>query len=840
MIDFIAYGICPASPADFKVASECSVLNGIMYFVNAQNHTLMGIGAEITYDTTKVVYVVGKISENIWVVRTGGGYVPGDSPGNVTCNGITHPFASQSTFEAGIAGIVGGADLTIAEVSVQGVCYCEQAGFTVDNTAVTYDGTTCSAAYGLKIYTIWDTVRQGNFQHRVTAGGVWDVQKYRLELAAQIVAVGNSVNQYIDFSGIQFHMSSVAAAAISSIHVQATSTSEVNIDSCVIRVADVNANWLRSALRVDAGPVVLSNSIVYLIGLQAMQGDFNGIIAAGADATLSVTQCTIYGWQAPITESAGAAVIAYNNAIIGNTVICVGVSTQDYNVYDINEGEAHGFLTVQADAALFAAVAGGRETWNWNPLVGSNLINRAQHFNLYTNDLDNEAGWRYQSIAPDAGALERTQVVCPFGVCPNGPADFQTGNGLVTVLNGIGSFDVPQSNVLMGVGAEIDYGGGPAIAYVKEMINPFQFILVTGAGAAAPNAADQAINSISHPFASQSAAEAGFAALTGNLSLVIGDYQLYLPCYAEQATYTADAVAVDYDGPLCDFGHWIKLFQTFSTVKESNMQHRVTNGGVWDATRYRIEVANNPVIDISNTVILMLMTGMQIHLTLNNASNAVLVRGGANSITLICGCVTVSNGTNQVRRGIASEAPAGKEIIIINNVITMTGAGVTQNNQHGISCSNSKIDIWAYQNTIDLFRDSINVGVNVTCIAKNNAFVDNGLANTGVDTSDYNLYREFDEGDANGILTLQNNNALFEAYDFGTAEDSDWSPAAGSDLIGKGITGPGELVNFAFYLEGDLDHPFETEWRPQIGGYAIGALEKFAGSGYIPQWYTYW
>ncbi len=102
MINFIAYGICPASPADFKVASQCSVLDGIMYFVVAQNHALMGMGARIDYDTTEDVYVVGKISETEWLVRNANGATPDNTAGNVTCDLITHPFASQATFEAGI------------------------------------------------------------------------------------------------------------------------------------------------------------------------------------------------------------------------------------------------------------------------------------------------------------------------------------------------------------------------------------------------------------------------------------------------------------------------------------------------------------------------------------------------------------------------------------------------------------------------------------------------------------------------------------------------------------------------------------------------------------------
>lgn len=840
--NFVAYGICPASPADFKVASQVALLDGILHCVNNQNHALMGIGARVDYDTTESCYVVGKLDQNEWLVVTASGAKPADT-NNVTLDLITHPFASQSAFEAGIAGILGTSDLTTAEMNVHGVCYCEQAGFTVDNTAVTYDGTTCNATYQLYVYTIWDTVTQGNFQHRVTAGGVWDVQKYRLEVAAQILAVSNSVNQYINFSGIQFHMSSAAAAAITSIYVQATTSSLITIDSCVIRVADVNANWLRSALRVDAGPTVLSNCIVYLIGLNAVQVDFNGIIAAGADSTLTVAACTIYGWQAPITESTSAVVTAYNNAIIGNAVVCVSLTTQDYNVYDINEGETHGYLTAQADAALFSAVAGGRETWVWTPVAGSDLIFRARHFNNFTQDLDRQAGIRYQGIAPDAGAIELDQVVTPFGVCPNCPAAIETGTGTLTIVDGVGTFEIPQVNVLMGVGARITYGGA-TIAYVKEMINPFQFLLVTGAGAAAPNAADQAINAITHPFASQSAAEAGYAALTGNASLVAGDYQLWFPCYCEQAGATADGVGVVYDGPTCDFGHWITVFQSFSTVKESITQQRNANNGMYDVTKYRSQGAQNPVYDLEDTA------GNSLSILFRGLQSRQLGAGGANtyvwrpralngSFFIIDSCICVMTYGAGARRPVFHQS-GDYDILVFNTLFSFNA--LADNTAHEIISKGGKgtdyfINCLAY----NYYRFGIeNAGI---LTIRNTAILNTTTAAAGGPDQDYDLYRDADEGETNGIFTVQTDEELFATFNTLSPWLSTWTPEPGSNLINNGITPTTIAIDFAFMLQGDLDHPFETEWRPQdmtgFTRYDIGPLEK-AYLGITPNWYQYW
>ena len=841
----IMYGICPNSGGDFKVAGRCALLDGILYTTTNQNHALMGIGARVIYDGATVVTVVGKLAENQWMVLTLTGAKPADTT-DLVITTIQHAFGSLSTFEAGFSGNLGTSDLTSAEVSMHGVCYCEQAGSTVDNTAVTFDGTTCNETYQLYIYTPYDTVRQCNFQHRVTAGGVWDATKYRLEVAAQLLATSDTVLQVINFEGIQFHMSSAAAAHISSIYLYGAEASSTIIASCVIRVADVNANWLRTAIRLDQGSAVLSHCVIYLIGLNAIQVDFNGVISDGASSFLDAYFCTVYGWTSPFVEAAGSTLNVYNSALIGNNAVCSSLSDQDYNVYDIAEGEVHGHLTAQADAALFTAVAGGRETWDWTPLVGSDLIFRARHFNNYTQDLDNQPGFRYQGIAPDAGALELGQAVSPFGICPNCPADFQSaGTVLVTVLDGIATFDVPQTNVLMGVGANVDYGAGPAQGYVKEMINPFQFILVTGAGAAAPNAADQAVNAITHPFASQSAAEAGYAALTGNADLVAADYQLWLPCYCEQAAYTVDAAAAEYDGPTCDFGHWIKIWQTFSTIKESIMQHRAVNNGIWDATKYRHEMAGNPSIDIHDTsavISYILFEGLQIHNSTVAAGNrsAVVMRGQNGSCAILNSCVIRFSDGSDPRFCVAmitSEVSTG---IVINCLFVQPeinhadSAGILMQVKDFLDCYNS--GFLGCSHAIDGFAGG-------TINLRNNFFLDTDTANSDIADSDYNLYRENNEGDANGRLSIQTNVQLFTLFDAVTVEDTNWTPGPGSDLIDSAMTGVNVAIDFAFMLQGDLDHPFETEWRPQdMPGqtrYDIGPLEKaFAGSRW--QWYHYW
>jgi len=845
--DKIMYGICPNGPGNFRVGSECAVLDSIMYFVNAQNHNLMGIGARIQYNGAAVACVVGKLSENAWMVLTLTGAKPPDT-NNTTCTLITHPFGSQSTFENGFSGNLGTSDLTQAEISMHGVCYCEQAGNTVDNVQVVYDGTTCDETYQLHVYTPLDTVRQCNFVHRVQTGGVWDPTLYRLEIATgNILTVGSSTRQYLNIMGLQLHMSSNALAARGTVYIFGHADGDTVIEQCVIRVADCNGVHLRQAVRVDNGSAKVYNCVIYVIGLFAIRLDFTGMFADGDGQTLDMKYCTMYGWHVPVGEGGAAVVSVYNSVFVRNAAVMGSITTQDYNVYDINEGEIHGYLTVQADAALFTAVAGGRETWDWTPALGSDLICRARHFNNHTPDLDHEAGFRSQGIAPDAGALERTQAVCPFGVCPNCPADFQTGAGLVRVLDGIATFEIPQVNVLMGVGADVDYGAGPAHGYVKEMINPFQFVLRTGAGGAPGNAADQAVNSIDHVFASQSAAEAGYAALTGNASLVAGDYQLWFPCYCEQATYVPDAVAVVYDGPTCDFGHGIKVWQTFSTVRESIMQHRVINSGSWDVTKYRLFVVAAVTIDlndVANVISNIWFMGMQMFNTGagGGARDVICLRSKTGSSLKVSMCIVrMAYEVASARMIINGRDNAGRVITVDNSIWGIEEKAPVGIGHYGMY-TGVKDWVYIYNNHFRNWRRAIYGIAGATIWTKNNIYLWNDIANSVIDIEDYDLYRDVDQGEANGILTTQTQEELFSGFNAANPEGSNWSPAPRSNLIDNGMVSPTEQVDFAYMLQGDLDHPFETEWRgqsmPGTNEYDIGPLErKYAG---LVQWYNYW
>lgn len=842
--DKIMYGICPNSGGDFKVAGRCAMLDGIMYTTTNQNHVLMGIGARVVYDGATIATVVGKLAEDQWMVLTLTGAKPPDS-NDLVLTTIQHPFGSMATFEAGFGGNLGTTDLTQAEMSMHGVCYCEQGAFTFDNTAVTFDGTTCDETYQLWLYTPFDTVRECNFPHRVRNGGIWDVTRYRLSFMGNVITSGAATLQFIHFEGLQTHMSSAAAAHITGIYLFNQTTGKTWFNGCIMRVADVNANWLRTAVRVDQGYCEMTNCIAYLIGLNAVQVDFQGLIA-DADSFLDIYYCTIYGWRTPVVESGAAVVTMHNSAIIGNSLVTSGLTTQDYNVYDINEGETHGHLTVQADNALFTAVAGGRETWDWTPVLGSDLIFRARHFNTITEDLDEWPGYRSQGIAPDCGALERIQTCIPFGICPNCPADIQTGAGNVTTVGGRATFEIPQVDVLMGIGARVDYGAGPAIGYVRTMLNPFEVWLVTGAGAAVPNAADQTVNSIDHPFASQSAAEAGYAALTGNASLVGGDYQLWFPCYCEQTTYTADAVAVIYDGPTCDFGHWIKMWQTFSTVKESIMQHRNVNKGTWDATKYRLSGVGTLIItnDVAGAILFMQTMGMQLYQSNTGVALAlgIYAIGVTGSYWIIQECIMrmgwIDGGP---RRCIYSRLNAGRVLLIINNIFLLEG--ITTLGTEQVFVRNLVNEwIFIYQNDIKNFAQPIDAALGATVEIKNNALLNSQLLSVGVDIRDYNLYREVNGGEANGVLTTQTNEELWSNFIAANEELSNWVPAPGSNLIDNGMVSPTEAIEFAYMLQADLDHPFETEWRgqsmPGTDLYDIGPLErKYAG---LVQWYNYW
>jgi hypothetical protein len=91
-------------------------------------------------------------------------------------------------------------------------------------------------------------------------------------------------------------------------------------------------------------------------------------------------------------------------------------------------------------------------------------------------------------------------------------------------------------------------------------------------------------------------------------------------------------------------------------------------------------------------------------------------------------------------------------------------------------------------------------------------------ATTGTITKDYDVYKTSDEGEANGFLTSQTTGQLFTDTTPASPLNWNWTPLAGSELIGTG-TALDAIYN------GDMFHANGSAWRPVGATWDAGGIE---------------
>jgi hypothetical protein len=105
-----------------------------------------------------------------------------------------------------------------------------------------------------------------------------------------------------------------------------------------------------------------------------------------------------------------------------------------------------------------------------------------------------------------------------------------------------------------------------------------------------------------------------------------------------------------------------------------------------------------------------------------------------------------------------------------------------------------------------------------------NNFMSCSLACSGTITKNYDVYKVNNESETNGTLTTQNLMQLFTDTTPALKRNWNFTPIAGSDLIGKGTP-------LASAYDGDLLHTNGTAWRPVTTTWDAGAIEYQAAGG---------
>jgi len=168
---------------DHKTGSPTiTISSGTATFSVAQIAANMGIGDQVTYNTSSIAYISGKISTTQWTLITATGAVPANVSGQ-TVNSIAHAFSSLSAaFPTDGGGALNASHLNLSpdyslvtgNYQLDIACYYDNAS---DNSTadIVYVVKTGAANY-LRFYAPFDTVNEVNATQR--HNGKWSATKF--------------------------------------------------------------------------------------------------------------------------------------------------------------------------------------------------------------------------------------------------------------------------------------------------------------------------------------------------------------------------------------------------------------------------------------------------------------------------------------------------------------------------------------------------------------------------------------------------------------------------------------------------------------------------------------
>ena len=401
----VPFGVCFGGPADFKSASPTlDISSGVGTFSVAQADDLMGIGAEVVYNTTEKAYVVGKTSTSVWSLVKADGSLPGDVSG-ATVNSISHPFGSLAAATAGATALLGTTDLFESDIALSFPCYRNAADDTGGTASIS--GINGDKLRRVTIYCPEDAIGECNLSQRNRASA-WDLTKYILKTAQPISVLRSSWEiQHVTVRGIQAHATGNVspildfngyspAIVVEGNHFNRTYSSSTTSQWFILgqsspRIAIVGNIF--AFIQTPGGVFCQNNSYSWVINNTIMRHALGSFTAGGYRQAFN-NHWNNFSSYAAIDESEG-------NVVTGAASVGVG---------DLK--------STQADSDLFTDVTGGEHLWDFLPKDGSDLRDNGavlgdQEAPYYgyvlprpSFDFDHAAGWRPQDVGWDAGAFE--------------------------------------------------------------------------------------------------------------------------------------------------------------------------------------------------------------------------------------------------------------------------------------------------------------------------------------------------------------------------------------------------------------------------------------------------
>ena len=264
--------------------------------------------------------------------------------------------------------------------------------------------------------------------------------------------------------------------------------------------------------------------------------------------------------------------------------------------------------------------------------------------------------------------------------------DHKTGTPTVTVSGTTATFSVAQTAVNMGVGDVITYGGQNK-CYISAKVSPTAWSCVTATGGVPVAASNAQVNSVKHAFSSLNAAigingenpgGAFDAGHLGTLDLVLGHYQLNIPCYYDSGADMSGGLALGGFPITTSSASTIKIYTPYDTSTEVNQSQR--HDGKWKTNAYRLQSNDNygimytiPYVEISG---LQVVYGQSAGISayFHGAGTSTRIHDNIITFRAPSWMPTMSGGSGiEVHTDLSSETPSA---YIYNNIVYDITAGV--------------------------------------------------------------------------------------------------------------------------------------------------------------------
>jgi len=618
------------------------IANGTATFSVAQTATNMGVGDQVTYNTSSIAYISEKISTTQWKLITATGATPANVTGQ-TVNSIAHAYASLSAAEAGAidATHLNTTDLVAGNYQLNIPCYYDTGA---DTTAVTIDGYTTGAQNYIKIYTPNNTTTEVNVSQRhkgkehsgyYMAGTEWNSTIYvsNRNVVIDGIEIDNvGINR---MSGVYISVDNVTVSN-SLIHDIVTHNGSGIViggnnlrifNNIIYNVTSDNGNGMGDS-SYRAGNIIFNNTIInsrvgFNIGWNSL-----GLLKNNISLNKSYNAAYVdYAsgpnmWSASSTNNISSDATAPGlNAKINTTVSFVDATNKDFHLSSTDTAARNSGVDLSADANL-----------SFNTDIDG--ASRNASINAWDIGADETATQIFRSVAPSATAVLESDTSHARNVTlTSGVATFS--NALV---DNIGVGDA----VLIDTNSDNSITSADTLLFIHSRTSSTVYTLRTYTGATPSDITINDTYQIYRAYTSLANAEAGTKNTSipitfngGNRDLVANNEQWNIACYANGTT--ADTTNVDVEGWNTANQNNLKIYTpTISSEVGISQRH----SGKWDEGKYRLETSVQwlPMVNIAKGFIKL--DGLQVYNTATaNQPSGVRI----NDINGIAGEFQVSN-----------------------------------------------------------------------------------------------------------------------------------------------------------------------------------------------------